>query len=65
MMAEFEKQVINTTLEKFCRFNISKTAEHFGMKISRHCLALPCMQRLNIAPEERKTRTTDGFLKDG
>jgi DNA-binding NtrC family response regulator len=46
MMAEFEKQVINTTLEN-CRFNISKTAE--TLKISRHALRYR-MQRLNIAP---------------
>jgi len=46
LMAEFERQLINSTLEA-CRYNISKTAEQ--LKISRHALRYR-MQRLNIAP---------------
>ncbi len=45
LMAEFERQVINTTLEQ-SRYNISKTAEQ--LKISRHALRYR-MQRLNIS----------------
>jgi DNA-binding NtrC family response regulator len=60
MMAEFEKQVINSTLEQ-CRFNISRTAEH--LKISRHALRYR-MQRLNIAPETTEEDTTT-IPKDG
>ncbi len=59
MMAEFERQVINSTLES-CRFNISKTAEQ--LKISRHALRYR-MQRLNIAPGDDEDTTT--IPKDG
>jgi len=45
LMADFERQVINTTLEQ-SRYNISKTAEQ--LKISRHALRYR-MQRLNIS----------------
>jgi DNA-binding NtrC family response regulator len=45
LMSEFERQVINTTLEQN-RYNISKTAEQ--LKISRHALRYR-MQRLNIS----------------
>ena len=45
LMADFERQVINTTLEQN-RYNISKTAEQ--LKISRHALRYR-MQRLNIS----------------
>jgi len=44
LMAEFERQLINSTLEQN-RYNISKTAE--SLKISRHALRYR-MQRLNI-----------------
>jgi DNA-binding NtrC family response regulator len=44
LMADFERQLINTTLEQN-RFNISKTAEQ--LKISRHALRYR-MQRLNL-----------------
>jgi DNA-binding NtrC family response regulator len=44
-MADFERQLVNSTLEQ-CRYNISKTAEH--LKISRHALRYR-MQRLNIS----------------
>ena len=43
-MAEFERQLINNTLEN-SRYNLSKTAEQ--LKISRHALRYR-MQRLNI-----------------
>jgi DNA-binding NtrC family response regulator len=46
-MAEFERQLINSTLETN-RFNLSKTAEQ--LKISRHALRYR-MQRLNIKDE--------------
>ncbi len=45
LMSDFERQVINTTLEQN-RYNISKTAEQ--LKISRHALRYR-MQRLNIS----------------
>jgi DNA-binding NtrC family response regulator len=45
LMSDFERQVINTTLERN-RYNISKTAEQ--LKISRHALRYR-MQRLNIS----------------
>ncbi|HEV7925783.1 MAG TPA: helix-turn-helix domain-containing protein, partial [Verrucomicrobiae bacterium] len=45
VMAEFERQVIVTTLEQN-RYNISKTAEQ--LKISRHALRYR-MQRLSIS----------------
>jgi DNA-binding NtrC family response regulator len=45
LMANYERQVINTTLEQ-SRYNISKTAEQ--LKISRHALRYR-MQRLNIS----------------
>ncbi|HEX4119896.1 MAG TPA: sigma-54 dependent transcriptional regulator [Verrucomicrobiae bacterium] len=45
LMAAYERQVINTTLEQ-SRYNISKTAEQ--LKISRHALRYR-MQRLNIS----------------
>jgi transcriptional regulator with PAS, ATPase and Fis domain len=45
LMSDFERQVINTTLEQ-SRYNISKTAEQ--LKISRHALRYR-MQRLNIS----------------
>lgn len=51
-MADFERQLINTTLEQN-RYNLSKTAEQ--LKISRHALRYR-MQRLNI---------TDGTEDDG
>jgi transcriptional regulator with PAS, ATPase and Fis domain len=49
-MANFERQLINTTLEQN-RYNISKTSEQ--LKISRHALRYR-MQRLNLSlgPEE-------------
>jgi DNA-binding NtrC family response regulator len=47
LMAEFERQVINTTLESN-RFSISKTAEQ--LKISRHALRYR-IQRLNISAD--------------
>ncbi|HEX3717604.1 MAG TPA: sigma-54 dependent transcriptional regulator [Verrucomicrobiae bacterium] len=45
LMANYERQVINTTLEQ-SRYNISKTAEQ--LKISRHALRYR-MQRLNLS----------------
>jgi DNA-binding NtrC family response regulator len=48
LMADFERQVINSTLEQN-RYNISKTAEQ--LKISRHALRYR-MQRLNITDAE-------------
>ena len=51
-MAEFERQLISTTLEQN-RYNLSKTAEQ--LKISRHALRYR-MQRLNIK---------DGTEEDG
>jgi DNA-binding NtrC family response regulator len=45
LMADFERQVVNTALEQ-SRYNISKTAEQ--LKISRHALRYR-MQRLNIS----------------
>jgi DNA-binding NtrC family response regulator len=47
LMATFERQLINTTLEQN-RYNISKTAEQ--LKISRHALRYR-MQRLNISAD--------------
>jgi len=46
-MAEFERQLISTTLEQH-RYNLSRTAEH--LKISRHALRYR-MQRLNITTD--------------
>ena len=46
-MAEFERQVIVTSLEQN-RYNISKTAEQ--LKLSRHALRYR-MQRLSISLE--------------
>jgi len=54
LMAEFERQVITTTLEN-CRYSISKTADQ--LKISRHALRYR-MQRLNIAPGTDEDDTT-------
>ncbi len=51
-MADFERQLINTTLEQN-RYNISKTAEQ--LKISRHALRYR-MQRLNINLRRRTTK---------
>jgi DNA-binding NtrC family response regulator len=48
LMADFERQVINSTLENN-RYNISKTAEQ--LRISRHALRYR-MQRLNITDAE-------------
>jgi len=54
LMADFERQLINSTLE-LCRYNISKTAEQ--LKISRHALRYR-MQRLNIVPDTDEEDTT-------
>ncbi len=56
LMADFERQVINTTLENN-RFNISKTAEQ--LKISRHALRYR-MQRLNITDAEEEPPSAPG-----
>jgi transcriptional regulator with PAS, ATPase and Fis domain len=48
LMADFEKQLINNTLEQN-RYNLSKTAEH--LKISRHALRYR-MQRLNMSTDQ-------------
>lgn len=48
LMAEFEKQLINNTLEQN-RYNLSKTAEQ--LKISRHALRYR-MQRLNMSTDQ-------------
>ena len=53
LMADFERQVINNSLEQN-RYNISKTAEQ--LKISRHALRYR-MQRLNITDAEEEGPT--------
>jgi two-component system, NtrC family, response regulator AtoC len=61
IMADFERQLINSTLE-LCRYNISKTAEL--LKISRHALRYR-MQRLNISAGTDEEDTSMQGPKDG
>jgi len=67
LMADFERQVINTTLEQ-SRYNISKTAEQ--LKISRHACATGCNASTSpLAPTKkarrRSRRNPNGSLNEG
>jgi DNA-binding NtrC family response regulator len=53
LMADFERQLINNTLEQN-RYNLSKTAEQ--LKISRHALRYR-MQRLNMSTDQNGEET--------
>jgi len=61
LMADFERQLINSTLENN-RYNISKTAEQ--LKISRHALRYR-MQRLNINVGADDDKETPPPAKEG
>jgi DNA-binding NtrC family response regulator len=56
LVADFERNLINATLEK-SNFSLTRTADQ--LKISRHALRYR-MQRLNLTPAEDEPPTAAG-----